>query len=237
MDQDQDDTSTNASITTLQTTILNARETTFTPKEKYYYRTINRFFKKNSNKKNVVIMTRIVNGDKKLKISLRLLDWFVTKYAYMHKTSYKLHDSPDVVGGDSPTDIYNTGFDVHISYKSQLKSYKKKNFDPFRRNKKFYYKYGNNQKMLTTICQLNFFKWVFENKIIEYIEQHYKEISQSMIRITREEKLKKQKRKQIKMKRNKKIVKERKKKEKRRAIKRMKFNNSDDETEIFLDLN
>ena len=32
----------------------------------------------------------------------------------------------------------------------------------------------------TTIGQLNFFKWVLENKIIDYIEEHYDEIQNDM---------------------------------------------------------
>ena len=32
----------------------------------------------------------------------------------------------------------------------------------------------------TTIGQLNFFKWVIENKVIEYIEEHYDAIEADM---------------------------------------------------------
>ena len=34
--------------------------------------------------------------------------------------------------------------------------------------------------METTIGQLNFFRWAFDNYIIEYIEEHYSEIEQDM---------------------------------------------------------
>jgi hypothetical protein len=34
--------------------------------------------------------------------------------------------------------------------------------------------------METTIGQLNFFKWAIENQIIEYIQEHYKEIEEDM---------------------------------------------------------
>ena len=34
--------------------------------------------------------------------------------------------------------------------------------------------------METTIGQLNFFKWAIENKIIDYIKEHYEEIERDM---------------------------------------------------------
>jgi hypothetical protein len=34
--------------------------------------------------------------------------------------------------------------------------------------------------METTIGQLNFFKWAIENRIIDYIQAHYKEIEDDM---------------------------------------------------------
>ena len=49
-------------------------------------------------------------------ISLRLIDWFVTNYAKRHNIGY-------VIGGQE--------FMVYMSYKSQLKAYSKKLFDPF----------------------------------------------------------------------------------------------------------
>ena len=51
-------------------------------------------------------------------ISLRLIDWFVTNYAKRHNIGY-------VIGGQE--------FMVYMSYKSQLKAYSKKLFDPFKR--------------------------------------------------------------------------------------------------------
>jgi len=62
----------------------------------------------------------MINGNSK--ISLRLLDWFVTRHAKRHSISYFINDDK---------------FNVHISYKAQLKSYKKRYFDPFRKGKKY----------------------------------------------------------------------------------------------------
>ena len=49
-------------------------------------------------------------------ISLRVIDWFVTNFARTHNTSYILNDQE---------------FLVYRDYKSQLKAYSKKLFDPF----------------------------------------------------------------------------------------------------------
>lgn len=136
-------------------------------KARYHYKTVDRFFK-NTETANIEKMLLIV--DQGSDISLRLLDWFITKYANKKKINYTLDDS-------------NEYFNIHISYKAQLKSYKKTYFDPFRRGDKFYYRYDklDNTKMFyTTIGQLNFFKWLFSNKIIEYVEKNYDTISRSM---------------------------------------------------------
>jgi hypothetical protein len=70
---------------------------------------------------------------------------------------------------------------VHISYKAQLKSYKKKYFDPFKRREKFHYHFKvNNKTIHTTIGQLNFFRWAIENKIIEYINDNFDNLSKDM---------------------------------------------------------
>ena len=51
----------------------------FTTKEKYYYKMVNNFFKNYQ----IEIMIDIINS--KSKISLRILDWFVTSYAKKKK--------------------------------------------------------------------------------------------------------------------------------------------------------
>lgn len=137
----------------------------FAPKEKLHYLTVNNFFKQ-AKEKNIDEMLSIINS--KSKISLRLLDWFVTRYAKQKKVCYDIDGEP---------------FHVYISYKAQLKAYKKRYFDPFRRRKKFYYSYNNNKKkeIITTIGQLNFFKWAIEYKILDYVKKNYDMLVKSMI--------------------------------------------------------
>lgn len=148
----------------------------FSVKELCYYKKIDKFFKSCSTE-SILKMMDIIDG--KSNISLRVLDWFVTKY------SKKRIDC----GMSKDSEV----FDVRISYKSQLKSYKKRYFDPFRRKKdtRFRYYFDNGQTIITTLGQLNFFKWAFTNNIVVYVEKNLKQISKEMNLSNKEDKKKK----------------------------------------------
>ena len=153
-------------------------------KQLCYYKMVDRFFKK-LNIETIKKMVDIINADSI--ISLRVLEWVVTK-SNKKSVNIKIGD--------------NEYFSINIMYKAQLKSYKKKNFDPFRRDKKFYYNYNpldDNKKVLTTLGQLNFFKWAISNKIIDYVEKNYEEINRYMITYNKEEKIKKTEKKKKKV--------------------------------------
>ena len=123
---------------------------------------INEFFSKNNNIEKII---PILNGENK--ISLRIIDWFVTNYSKKNNVSYYLEDT-------------NTQFIVYLSYKNQLKAFSKKQFDPFCRRSRIEYVYNKTNYLTTTIGQLNFFKWALENKIIDYIEENINEIEKDM---------------------------------------------------------
>jgi hypothetical protein len=149
----------------------------FTKKEICYYIMIDKFFNECTDNQ-IKKMLDIIN--KESEISLRILDWFVTRYS-------KKRIDLDIGSCD---DI----FDVHISYKAQLKSYKKTYFDPFRRRKKFFYNYDKkNQKknVYTTLGQLNFFRWAISNNIIEYVEKNLSQLTKAMNSSNKEDKKKK----------------------------------------------
>ena len=76
--------------------------------------------------------------------------------------------------------MFSDYFCVFSNYKGQLKSYHKRNFDPFCRNIRIHFYYDNNNFIITTVGQLNFFKWAIENNILNYIEQNIKEIEEDM---------------------------------------------------------
>jgi hypothetical protein len=145
-------------------------------KQLCYYKMVDRYFKK-CTKEVIKNMVDIINAESI--ISLRVLEWVVTK-SNKKAINIKIGD--------------NEYFSVNIMYKAQLKSYKKKNFDPFRRDRKFYYQYDSddaNKKVLTTLGQLNFFKWAISNNIIDYVEKNYEDINKQMINYNKEEKIKK----------------------------------------------
>jgi hypothetical protein len=100
-------------------------------------------------------------------ISLRLIDWFVTNYAKKHHVSYVLASQE---------------FSVYLNYKSQLKAFSKKLFDPFCRRERILFQCGSHEAFETTVGQLNFFRWAFEKDILSYIRNHLADI-------VREEKL------------------------------------------------
>ena len=81
------------------------------------------------------------------RISLRLIDWFVTNYSKQYNISYILA---------------NQEFLVYTNYKSQLKAYSKKLFDPFCRRERIMFQLSGQQPFLTTVGKLNFFRWAID---------------------------------------------------------------------------
>jgi len=118
-------------------------------------------------KVNLEKIMPIING--KSNISLRILDWFVTNYAKKYNISYNM-----------TVDNIIKKFIVHISYKSQLKAYSKKLFDPFCRRERIRFIDHNDNEIITTAGQLNFFRWVIENDIFNYISDNIDNIEKDM---------------------------------------------------------
>ena len=177
-------------------------------KEAVLLKTLLRFFRRPSNLNAVVPVLTETDS-----VSLRVLDWFVTNYS--REFTKEIMKDPIL-----------QCFDVYNSYKSQLKAFNKKLFDPFCRvhsqlcspvevictsnfdddeidandstfllkvvnpsslppspssspsssssSGKFYLQYGKStsQKILTTIAQLNFFRWAIENRVLEYVTKY-----------------------------------------------------------------
>jgi len=121
---------------------------------------INLFFKDEKNKN---ILIDILNN--KFNISLRIIDWFVTNYC----KKYNIFWVED-----------NSRFVVYLNYKLQLKAYSKKFFDPFCRRDRIYFYYKDDTYLETTVGQLNFFKWIIEHNIINYIKNNYEDIEFDM---------------------------------------------------------
>lgn len=123
------------------------------------------FYKKDDNLNK---MLKIITGE--TKVSLRIVDWFVTNYAKKYYTLYNINNS----NGET------IRFKVYLEYKLKLKAYSKKKFDPFCRWSRIIIPYKTDSYIETTIGQLNFFKWALENKIIDYVEENYNNIENDM---------------------------------------------------------
>jgi len=124
--------------------------------EQYVLHRLEKFY---SNLTNLEKIRCILTGESKL--SLRLIDWFVTNYAKKFNTSF--------------TNSQNKYHIVYLSYKSHLKAYSKKMFDPFCRYKRIKF-----QNMDTTVGQLNFFEWIISDEILDYIYTNTEEIQKDM---------------------------------------------------------
>lgn len=171
-------------------------------------------------KENIKKLKDIIEGQSKL--SLRLIDWFVTNYSKKKYVMYNLkkyskvskyqslkNSSKTQVGYDSgffplekednsqsqknsktdkqeeldeDIELFNDYFNVFNDYRAQLKSLNKRNFDPFCRRSRIKFHYGKNKDdfIITTVGQLNFFKWAIENYILEYISDHLETIDEDM---------------------------------------------------------
>lgn len=97
------------------------------------------------------------------KISLRVIDWFVTNYSKKYQVIYKIKENDE--------ECY---INIHNHYKSQLNAYGKKYIDPFCRGKdRILFNVSESQCVLTNISQLNFFRWAVQYNVINYIDKNY----------------------------------------------------------------
>ena len=123
-------------------------------------------------------LREIINGGKG--VSLRSIDWFITNYSKKKNIYYQVYeDSNGYPTMDEKGNTFVANINVHQSYKSQLKSYSKKTFDPFCRRDRILFVVGD-MELETTIGQLNFFRWALTNCIIEYIKTHKDTIETDM---------------------------------------------------------
>jgi hypothetical protein len=137
---------------------------------------LKQFYKQNESitipsQQNLAKMMAIVNGESK--ISLRIIDWFVTNFS---KKYFVIYDVETTFG----TNQSIQRFKVYNDYKLKLKAYSKRQFDPFCRWTRITIPYYDVNHIETTIGQLNFFKWAIENNIIEYITENYAIIENDM---------------------------------------------------------
>ncbi len=163
-------------MTVLESTRLNQevfKNIQITSQENMIMKSLEKFYE---TPENISLFIPIVNSESKISISL--IDHFVTKYSKTNKINYKIKEN----------DVEQT-FNVHSSYKQQLKAYQKRHFDPFSRGDRIPY-FMEDSCVITTIGQLNFFRWFISKKVYEYILNHHDLIENDMNRKNKQDKKK-----------------------------------------------
>lgn len=113
--------------------------------------------------------------------ALRTLNWFATNHTKI-------------------VDVNINGRSIRLDYLQQLKAYQKEFFDPFRRNKRilwswkinsglptnFTWKYiekepetTDDNEIVTTIAQVNFFKWAINRGVLQYVKENMESIKET----------------------------------------------------------
>ena len=160
------------------------------------------FFKKSE---NIITIIPILTNNRK--ISLRIIDWFVTNYAKKNNISYLINKQNNKIVDleDEYDPLHCKEFVVYLNYKLQLKAYAKSQFDPFCRKSRINFHYDRDKLLnyiksnnlnvpniesyiknnddnffVTTSGQLNFFRWIIKYKIIDYIMDNLKDIEKDM---------------------------------------------------------
>jgi hypothetical protein len=122
--------------------------------------TLREFFEEDD---NMQVMTKIIKNDM---MSLRTLDWFISNYSKKNNIMFT-----------TPTGKL---FNIFMEYKSQLKSYSKRMFDSFNRGDRIICKDHKGIEFSTTIGQLNFFRWVIKNDLINECMKHIDDVETDM---------------------------------------------------------
>ncbi len=138
-----------------------------------------RFYKKEPKYLNMISDI----SKQKTSISLREMDYTVTNYSYNNKVKYTLDSGEE--------------FNMYIDYKNQLRGFSKRCLDPFRRRQRIFLDYETltpvflndtevntyeqrDDGLVTTIGQLNFFKWALNNNIIKFCFENKEAIDKEM---------------------------------------------------------
>jgi hypothetical protein len=130
-------------------------------REQALFQSLQRFY---TDPKHLKTLTETLHGNSK--ISLRILDWFVTNYSKKFNIIYNYND---------------TTVNVFLQYKSQLKAYSKHLFDPFCRRTRIEFLDYYGRQFTTTIGQLAFFRWGIVAGVIDYVLKHSTSIEHDML--------------------------------------------------------
>jgi len=138
-----------------------------------------RFYKEDSQYLNILAAI----SKQKTIISLREMDYTVTNYSDDNRVIYLLKSGKK--------------FNMYLDYKSQLRGFSKKCFDPFCRRQRIFLDYetktpiflednevngykNDDSGIVTTIGQLNFFKWAITNEVVDFCFANKEAIDKQM---------------------------------------------------------
>ena len=120
---------------------------------------LHRLSKFYDNPNNIKKLASVLNGESN--VSLRIIDWFVTNYAKKYNSSFMNESGKYII--------------VYLAYKSHLKAYSKRMFDPFCRTKRIQF-----MGIETTVGQLNFFEWIISDNILNFLEENRDTVHRDM---------------------------------------------------------
>lgn len=134
---------------------------TYSTQKDLLLNTLLNYYNKDDNLERIL---PIIDGEATL--SLRIIEWFVINYAKKNFTIIK--------------NKHQQRFKVYNNYRLKLKAYSRKCFDPFCRGERIVIPYKSGVQIQTTLGQLNFFKWILENDILDYIRNNFDIIQNDM---------------------------------------------------------
>jgi hypothetical protein len=158
----------------------NATNTLHNYKEQLLLSSLIDFYQKNPD--HLEILKGFLKN-KQRRLSLRLLDWLVTNYSKKYNI---------VISNDNNVDF------LYLAYKNHLKSFSKKFFDAFARRQRIFYSFENKvhkiafdeidsyinreDGVITTVAQLNAFRFFITCGVIKYAVDHLEQIEQDMVK-------------------------------------------------------
>jgi len=121
-------------------------------------------------------------------VSLRALDWFAVNFTKKHKIVCKVNL------GNGRSDVIN----IFSHYRDQLRHWRRRMFDPFRRRERIFFHHPVDGAILeTTIGQLNFLMWSHNFGIIEQARAHLPAIEEDMVTTLAESKRRRQEERRV----------------------------------------
>ena len=132
---------------------------------------------------NATVLHNKTDLDFESKININLADTNTMHSIVSKDKKIKMNHIESIDSYDNTNPILKKNsqiLNIHSSYKSQLKAWNKKYFDPFSRGDRIPF-FLNGIVIITTIGQLNFFKWFIQNKIYKFIKENYDDIELGMI--------------------------------------------------------